>query len=129
VHLAQGGEIEFRVGVAAFRSSQSQYEFPRFFHVRCINAVSQQLQSEIGLDRGAQVGLAARILRPGSIGGSLLGPKMIRDLGQTRVVFLFDDVFQQDVFALKDGISLEFGTPESGFVLCRNEALRGARQG
>jgi hypothetical protein len=53
----------------------------------------------------------------------LLEAQIISYLGETRIIFLFDDKLQQDVFALQDGIPFKLPAPESRWMLQGNQAV------
>ena len=129
VHLAQRRQIEFGVGVALLGAAQRQDQFPWLVSCagrRCCRPInfSAKYALTVALRSGLPPGYCTQA--PSDV--SLLHAQVVGDLGKPRIIFLFDDEFQQDIFALKDGVSLEFSAPESGRILHGNQALRSLRQ-
>ena len=87
-----------------------------------------QLQREVGLDRGADVGRAAGIDRPAAV-----GELVVLDIAGTsdadRVGFPTQERHQQDVFRLEDRVAFELADPVALFVLPGQQPVAGSLQG
>ena len=117
-HLAEERQRRARedVGLGGAAMGEDRRARPR--HVRCRGIVAGQLQRVVGLDRGADVELAAVEQRPAAmvgLGGAQIGGQLALD----RVVDRVEEMLEQDVLGGDGDVGLELEAPVALGVLQR----------
>ena len=96
-HLAEQRERDAREHVAARSAAVSKDGSARARHVGRVPIVADQLERVVGLDRGAEVEVAAGIQGPATV-VRLPRAQVDADLVLERLVDLAEKVFEQDIF-------------------------------
>src|SRR5206468_11054892 len=105
-----------REGIAGVQSSEPVDDVPRPGHVRRLPVVADQLQGEVGLGGGADVGGSAGEARPAAR-LELLAPQVLRGLSDARLAAAAEEVHRQHVLGLEDRVPLELAAPVAVFAL------------
>ncbi len=99
-------------------------DLPSLHHVRRIGVVTDQLQDEVGLDRCAHIGASARIACPTAL-WKLLGSQVVCRLPHLLLASSAQEVQQQNVLALENGVAFELGAPVPVGLLQTQQLLPG----
>ena len=79
--LAEGGEVEFGIGVAAFGTAEVVDELAGLEHMGSVGVVAEEFEGEVAFDGGAEIGGGTGVLDPGAILGALEGAEVVGDFG------------------------------------------------
>ena len=123
-HLAEQRERDPGEHVAARRPALREDRRPRAAHVRRLGIVADQLQRVVGLDRRAEVALAAGIERPAAV-STLPGAQIDPDPALERVVDVAEKMLVENVFRRDRRVGLELEDPVPVGALQLHEAAPG----
>ena len=106
---AEDGQIELGEGVTGLEAAQPTNRLLGQSHVRRFHLVSHQLEDEVGLDRGADIGGATRIDGPATLRG-LAAPNVV-GCAANLLFSIAKEQQQQDILRLENRVPFELGTP------------------
>jgi hypothetical protein len=127
-HLAEQGEGDAGEDVALRRAAAFQDHVACAGHVRRRRVVADQLERQVGLDRGAQVGRAAVEQRPAAAFHLNLA-QVVADAPLALLVDLAQEVLEHDVFGRDRGVGLELEHPVAVRLLAVVEREAALAQG
>jgi len=101
---------------------------PGLDHVRGVGGVSLELEDEVGLDRSAHLGRAARVEGP-TAPGQLLTAQVLGGFDRTRLVGPAQEMEEEEVLGLEDGVAFELAAPVAVRPLLSEQVLAGSLDG
>ena len=125
-HLPEQRQGDAGENVDPGRPPQAENEQAGPDHMRRIGRIAGQLESEIGLDRSAEIGEAPLVERPAAVGQLPAAQVTGQPLAQVGGQRAAQEALQQDVFRRDGGIRLQVEDPVAFLMLQGEETVQGA---